>query len=125
MAKDFELTRLIRFGVCGALATGLHVGMAVLLISRAGLSPALANALAFVCATCWSYLANTVWSFSSSLQLRNVTRFIAVSLGGVALTALVSYLAQAAGATPWIGIAMVVCTVTPLTFVTHRRWTYR
>ncbi|OAJ53550.1 sugar translocase [Paraburkholderia ginsengiterrae] len=123
--NNFEVTRLVRFGVCGVLATGLHIGVAVALISRAGASPALANALAFVCATCWSYLANTLWSFSSSLHLRNVSRFIAVSLGGVALTGLVSYLAQAAGAGPWAGIAMVVCIVTPLTFVTHRRWTYR
>ena len=123
--NNFEVTRLVRFGVCGVLATGLHIGVAVALISRASASPALANTLAFVCATCWSYLANTLWSFSSSLHLRNVSRFIAVSLGGVALTGLVSYLAQAAGAGPWAGIAMVVCIVTPLTFVTHRRWTYR
>ena len=125
MANHFELTRLVRFGVCGVLATGLHIGVAVVLISRAGASPVLANAMAFACATCWSYLANTLWSFSSSLHLRNVSRFIAVSLGGVALTGLVSWLAQAAGAGPGAGIAMVVCIVTPLTFVTHRRWTYR
>jgi putative flippase GtrA len=125
VANNFELTRLFRFGVCGVLATSLHIAVAVTLISRAGVSPALANAIAFVCATCWSYLANTLWSFSSSLHMRNVSRFIAVSLAGVALTGLVSYLAQAAGAGPWAGIAMVVCIVTPLTFVTHRRWTYR
>jgi putative flippase GtrA len=125
MTNNTELIRLVRFGVCGLLATGLHVGVAVVLISHAGASQALANTVAFACATCWSYLVNTLWSFSSSLRLRNVWRFIAVSLGGVALTGLVSYLAQVAGAGPWIGIAMVVCAVTPLTFLTHRRWTYR
>lgn len=125
MTDNTELIRLVRFGVCGLLATGLHVGVAVVLISHAGASQALANTIAFACATCWSYLVNTLWSFSSSLRLRNVWRFIAVSLGGVVLTGLVSYLAQIAGAGPWIGIAMVVCAVTPLTFVTHRRWTYR
>lgn len=125
MTDNTELIRLVRFGVCGLLATGLHVGVAVVLISHAGASQTLANTIAFACATCWSYLVNTLWSFSSSLRLRNVWRFIAVSLGGVALTGLVSYLAQVAGAGPWIGIAMVVCAVTPLTFVTHRRWTYR
>jgi len=125
MKNSTELTRLIRFGVCGLSATGLHVGVAVVLISHVGMSQFLANTAAFACATCLSYLVNTLWSFSSSLRVRNVWRFIAVSLAGAALTGLVSYLAQMTGAGPWIGIAMVICAVTPLTFVTHRRWTYR
>lgn len=125
MKNSTELIRLIRFGVCGLSATGLHVGVAVVLISHIGASQFLANTVAFACATCWSYLVNTLWSFSSSLRVRNVWRFITVSLGGAALTGLVSYLAQVAGAGPWIGIAMVICAVTPLSFVTHRRWTYR
>ncbi|AXE95754.1 GtrA family protein [Paraburkholderia sp. 22099] len=125
MTKRTELIRLMRFGVCGLSATGLHIAIAVVLISRAGVSPTLANTVAFACATCWSYLVNTLWSFSSSLRVRNVWRFIAVSLGGAALTGLVSTLAQVAGAGPWIGIALVVCAVTPLSFLTHRRWTYR
>ncbi|AXL53217.1 sugar translocase [Paraburkholderia caffeinilytica] len=125
MKNSTELIRLIRFGVCGLSATGLHVGVAVVLISHIGASQFLANTVAFACATCWSYLVNTLWSFSSSLRVRNVWRFITVSLGGAALTGLVSYLAQVTGAGPWIGIAMVICAVTPLSFVTHRRWTYR
>jgi len=125
MMNHAELIRLIRFGVCGLSATALHVAVAVVLISHTGASPTLANTVAFACATCWSYLVNTLWSFSSSLRVRNVWRFIAVSLGGAALTGLVSSLAQVAGAGPWTGIAMVICAVTPLSFVTHRRWTYR
>lgn len=125
MTTHTELIRLVRFGICGLLATGLHVIVAVVLISYAGASPTLANTVAFICATCWSYLVNTLWSFPSSLRLRNLWRFIVVSLGGLALAGLVSYLMQVVGAGPWIGIAMVVCAVTPLTFVTHRRWTYR
>ncbi|SOE59522.1 Putative flippase GtrA (transmembrane translocase of bactoprenol-linked glucose) [Burkholderia sp. OK233] len=125
MKNSPELIRLIRFGVCGLSATALHVGVAVVLISHVGTSQLLANTAAFACATCWSYLVNTLWSFSSSLRVRNVWRFITVSLAGAALTGLLSYLAQITGSGPWVGIAMVVCAVTPLSFVTHRRWTYR
>ncbi|KAA1014431.1 GtrA family protein [Paraburkholderia panacisoli] len=125
MKNSTELRKLIRFGICGLSATGLHIGVAGALILHAGMSQSLANTVAFACATSWSYLVNTLWSFSSSLRARNVWRFIAVSLAGAVLTGLVSYLAQMTGAGPWIGIAMVVCAVTPLTFVTHRRWTYR
>jgi len=117
--------RIFRFGVSGLLATGMHVGAAVLLTTGVQLSQTLANSVAFVFATCGSYLLQTLWTFSSSLHRKNILRFLAVSLGGVAISGLVSHFAQNAGAAPWIGIAMVMSVVPPYTFVAHRFWTYR
>jgi|SRR5579863_6424258 len=117
--------RLARFGIAGAVATGMHVAVAYVLIARAGAPPVVANTVAFTCATFWSYLLNTKWSFSSSIGVKNLLRFSVVSIGGVIVTGLVSQLAQSAGASPWFGIAMVVCLVPPLTFFAHRFWTYR
>jgi putative flippase GtrA len=120
-----ELAKLMRFGISGLLATGLHVAIALSLINRYEVSPPLANSAAFACATVWSYLANTLWSFSSSPDLRNACRFVVVALGGMSLTALTAGLAQKAGAVPLVGIGMVVCVVPGFTFVAHRYWTYR
>jgi putative flippase GtrA len=120
-----ECTRLVRFGLSGALATGLHVAIALSLIDWCDASQPLANAAAFACATVWSYLANTLWSFSSSPDLRNGCRFVLVALGGLLLTALISAVAQQAGAVPLAGIAAVVSVVPAFTFVAHRFWTYR
>jgi putative flippase GtrA len=103
----------------------LHAVVAATLIARANASPVLANALAFSCATGVSYLMNTLWSFSTPLQLRNVWRFGVVSMMGLGLTALVSTSVQIAGGGPWAGIAAVVCVVPPATFAIHRAWTYR
>jgi putative flippase GtrA len=117
--------QVVRFGVSGALATGVHVAVAVALISRLHVLPPVANSVAFACATLWSYLLNTLWSFSSSLAVATLGRFAVVSLGGVMLTGLVSRGMQFVSDSPWLGIAVVVCVVPPLTYVAHRHWTYR
>jgi len=120
-----DRVRLLRFAFSGVFATGLHVCIALTLIAQADMSPPWANAIAFTWATAGSYLLNTFWSFSALPALANARRFALVSLGGLALTALVSHAAQLAGGTPGVGIALVVCVVPPLTFVAHRCWTYR
>ncbi|RKF50657.1 GtrA family protein [Paraburkholderia fungorum] len=120
-----ERIKVLRFGVSGLFATGLHVIVAMTLIRRAGTEPALANALAFASSTGCSYLLNTFWSFSSFPALANIGRFAMVSLGGLTLTALVAHATQVAGGAPGLGIAMVVCVVPPVTFIAHRGWTYR
>lgn len=120
-----ERIKVLRFGVSGLVATGLHAMVAMTLIVRAGTEPALANALAFASSTGCSYLLNTFWSFSSSPALANIWRFAMVSLGGLTLTALVAHATQVAGGGPGLGIAMVVCVVPPVTFIAHRWWTYR
>lgn len=125
MAYRQDFPKLLRFGVSGLIATGLHAVVAATLISRANASPLLANALAFSCATGVSYLMNTLWSFSTPLQLRNVWRFGVVSTMGLGLTALVSTSVQLVGGGSWSGIAAVVCVVPPATFAIHRAWTYR
>lgn len=120
-----ERIKVLRFGVSGLVATGLHAMVAMTLIVRAGTEPALANALAFASSTGCSYLLNTFWSFSSSPALANIWRFAMVSLGGLTLTALVAHATQVAGGGPGLGIVTVVCVVPPVTFIAHRWWTYR
>lgn len=125
MRKYSDWAKLLRFCVSGLLATGIHLGVVIALIAGAGLSSAWANSAAFVCATIGSYLMHTLWSFSSSPGMRNIGRFLVVSFGGVLITWLLSHLMQAAGASPWLGTALVMSVVPPYTFVAHRGWTYR
>jgi putative flippase GtrA len=120
-----ECGKVVRFGVSGLLATGLHVGVATALIMYLNQSQAFANAVAFVCATCGSCLLHTLWSFSSTLHPRNVARFLVVSMGGLMLSAVVAHLSQEGGASPWVGVALVQAIVPPYTFIAHRFWTYR
>lgn len=119
------LGRLLRFGVTGLIATGIHVLVAVTLIARLHTLPYIANPIAFVTATAFSYAANTLWSFSSRMNHRTLRRYACVSAFGCAATAAVAGAAEAAGLDYRTGILLVIALVTPVTFGLHSRWTYR
>ena len=115
----------LRFGLSGLFVTGLHVVMAAGLINLASLKPAIANGVAYVIATITSYTINTLWSFKSTPIIGNLLRFLAVSISGLLLTMLITGIIDRLGFSYWLGIAVVVLLVPPLTFLLHRNWTYR
>jgi putative flippase GtrA len=117
--------RVLRFGISGLLATGLHVLIAVTLIRSVLLPPSIANGAAFAMATIFSYLINTMWSFGRPLHGRNLLRFCAVSCIGLILAMIISGAAQHFGLHYMLGIFFVVLTVPPVTFLLHTFWTYR
>ena len=117
--------RALRFGISGLFVTGLHALIAASLIEFILPRPAIANGIAFVVATFASYMINTIWSFSQSLVLANLLRFLTVAVIGLLLTMAISGSAAAAGFSYWVGIACVVLVVPPCTFLTHTFWTYR
>ena len=120
------LTRqALRFALTGFLVTVLHVLIATTLIQTVLPAPSLANGVAFVAATIFSYVINTTWSFSSPLHGRNLFRFCVVSLIGLFLAMAISGAAQHYGLHYGYGIAFVVCIVPPVTFLLHNFWTYK
>ena len=120
------LTRqALRFGISGLLATGLHVLVATSFIQLVSPAASIANGVAFVVATIFSYLINTIWSFSHPLHGRNLLRFCAVACVGLLLAMAISGAAQHYGLHYMWGIFFVVLTVPPVTFLLHSFWTYR
>jgi len=119
------IVRIVRFGISGVAATGVHVVLATSLIAWLSASPVVANGIAFVCAAVFSYLLNTLWSFSAPLRGDNLARFLCVSVLGLGVTLAISWSAQAMGASYWTGLACILTAVPPLTFILHRTWTYR
>ena len=115
----------LRFAISGVLVTGLHVLIATVFIQYVLPVPSLANGMAFVVATVFSYWINTTWSFSSPLHGRNLIRFCIVSFVGLSLAMLISGAAQYYGLHYLYGIVLVVCIIPPVTFLLHNFWTYR
>ncbi|ONX57720.1 sugar translocase [Burkholderia cenocepacia] len=120
-----ERTRLVRFGVSGLGSTALHTLVATALFALRDATPVTANAIAFLCATAFSYLANTLRSFSSTVRPRNALRFLAVTLAGFVETMLLARAAEALGASRAMGVVAIALLIPPTTFVLHRLWTYR
>lgn len=125
MASTKLIKQAQRFAISGLLVTSLHVLVATCFINFVLAVPSLANGVAFVVATVFSYMVNTLWSFSSPLHRRNLLRFVLVSLVGLFLAVAVSGYAQYYNLHYIYGIGLVVCTVTPVTFLLHGFWTYR
>jgi putative flippase GtrA len=119
------LRRLLRFGVTGLIATGIHVLVAMTLIAWLRTPPYIANPIAFVTATAFSYATNTLWSFSSRMNHRTLRRYAFASAFGCVATGAVAGAAEAAGLDYRTGILLVIALVTPVTFGLHSRWTYR
>ncbi len=124
MLSRGQVKQAQRFALSGLLVTGIHVLVAAGFIRLVLPAPALANGIAFSVATVFSYLINTLWSFSRPLHGKNLLRFVLVSALGLILAIAVSGLAEFVGMHYWLGIAGVVCGVPPLTFLLHSRWTY-
>lgn len=116
---------MLRFAAVGALATLIHVAVAAWALQTRAWSPAAANGLAFVIANLVSYLANTRWSFGARPGAGNALRFTAISLAALALTMALAAAVQRAGGSDAWGIALVVMVVPGLTYLGHRRLTYR
>jgi len=117
--------RLLRFGITGVIATGIHVMVAAALIAKLHVLPYVANPIAFLIATAFSYATNTMWSFASRLDRRTLRRYVCVAAFGLLATAAIAAVAEAAGLDYRIGIVLVIALVTPGTFVLHSVWTYR
>jgi putative flippase GtrA len=118
-------TQARRFGLVGVGVTGLHVIVVVALIEAWRVAPVRANAVAFLCATLASYLANTLWSFRHRLQPQSFVRFLVISVAGFCATLGISGAAQTLGVHYAVGLAAIVVTVPVLSFILHRTWTYR
>ncbi|VWB06946.1 sugar translocase [Burkholderia aenigmatica] len=120
-----ERTRLVRFGVSGFCSTAIHVLVAAAMFAWFDATLVTANAIAFLCATAFSYLANTLWSFASTVRTRNMVRFLAVTLVGFAETTLLARAAEALDVSRGMSIVAIALVIPPTTFVLHRLWTYR
>jgi len=122
---DTERTRLVRFGVSGLCSTAIHTLVAAALFARFDATLVTANTIAFLCATAFSYLANTLWSFSSTVRTRNAVRFLAVTLAGFVETLLLARAAEALDVSRAMSIVAIALLIPPTTFLLHRLWTYR
>ncbi|KVC12511.1 sugar translocase [Burkholderia diffusa] len=120
-----ERVRLVRFGLSGLGSTTLHLLIASAMYALFDATQVIANAVAFVCATAFSYLANTLWSFSSTVHSRNLLRYLTAALAGFAETMLLARTAELLDVPRGWAIVAIALLIPPTMFVMHRLWTYR
>ena len=127
-----HLVRGFRFGITGLANTGIHALVAVLCLEGFFLGvtwlvagPVVANGVAFVVATVFSYVVNTLWSFSTKMNRRNLQRFLVVSVIGLLAAMALAQLAEWMSLPPLGSVVLVVCVMPFVNFGLHAFWTYR
>jgi len=125
MSKLDSFRKVWRFALTGLGATIIHVSVAAAVIEFLSFTPSLANGLAFIVATVFSYFVNTLWSFETNSTLRNAARFWVASCVGFTLAVSLSGFAESQGWHYMVGISLVVIAVPTVSFLVHNFWTYR
>jgi putative flippase GtrA len=116
--------QLFRFAVVGVFNTALHLAIVGLLTQRFELSQLVSNVAAFVVASSFSFIANSVWSFEVKLQARRFARFQVVGLLGLMASAVVGYMGDVFGWHYAITVLVTGCILPLLSFLAHRSYTY-
>jgi putative flippase GtrA len=107
------LRQAVKFAAVGGGATLVHVLAALALNSLAHVAPLRANFLAFLVASCVSYLGNWFWTFdAASHHAFSLPRFAALSLSCFALNQAIVYgVVEQLGQPLWLAMVPVVAIV--------------
>jgi putative flippase GtrA len=126
------MRQFIRFGFVGLLNTGIHFGIAFLCIKGFYLEnhliiirPTTANGVAFLMATIFSYFMNTLWSFSSKINYKNLVRYVSIAFLGLIFTVVLAVIGETIGLSSMEGVVLIICTMPFLNFGMHKWWTYQ
>jgi putative flippase GtrA len=120
------LERLVRFGLVGAVATGIQYLILVVLVREAGMWPAAASAIGFVVSASGNYLLNYHFTFRS--QRRHApaaAKFVTLAAVGLLINFMLMQVLVAAG---WHYLLAQVCATGVVflwNFVGNSLWTFR
>ncbi|MCF3946429.1 GtrA family protein [Acidiphilium iwatense] len=119
------VSRVMKFGVTGITSTAIYVGLSYTMIKILALEVIVSSIVAFIIASVFSYLVNTLWSFSEKPSPANLMKFATVTILGSAISSAILKNAITMGFGYWIGIIAILLIVPLMTFIAHHVWTYQ
>jgi len=119
--------RFARFAVVGVIATATHTGVFAACIELARIEPVTANALAFCVAVLVGYALNRRWTFAAHGGVdARLWRYVLGALAGLAVNSAIMFLAtHVMRWSPYVGLALALVIVPPLTFALNQYWVFR
>ena len=119
--------RFTRFAVVGVMATATHTLVFAAAIELARIEPVTANALAFSIAVLVGFTLNRRWTFAAhgGAEAR-LWRYAVVALAGLGINSAIMYaVTHMAQRSPYIGLALAIVIVPPVTFALNQYWVFR
>ncbi len=117
---------IVRFGISGLLSTAFYFVLMNLIVLAFGMEPVWASVLAYAIAIGFSYTMQSRFTFRVKQDsLNQVTRFVATSLAGLAVSYWTVWLFNDYLKMPYWTGAAVVCVVVPtMNFLIFNRWVF-
>lgn len=106
------------------MATCVHTLVVFFLVKIRGGELGIANAVAFLAATGFSYVANTLWTFETKHSRNTLLRYLVVACIGSFFSYLLATLCTFLGFMWWMSVVLIVAIMPLLTWVAHDKWTY-
>jgi len=121
------LRRFARFAVVGVAATAVHMAVFTVAFELAHVEPVLANAIAFSVAVLVGYSLNRRWTFAAhDATHARLWRYVVVQLLGLAWNSVIMFaVVHGAHWSPYLGLALTLVLVPPLTFALSQYWVFR
>jgi len=119
-----QIRTMVRFGIVGVLATACYVAASFLLLN-AGMTPQIANLLAFIVSAVTSYLGHYFFTYrSADAHLHVGARFVAMTAGLMVLSSAIHQSALLMGIAPRGAAFAVALTYPPLSYACNHLWVY-
>jgi putative flippase GtrA len=113
-----------RFCLVGIGNVTVHTAAFTTLIAVLGFTQLLSNALAYLVASSFSFVINSVWTFEMKLHPRRYVRFQVVGLFGLAVAAILGCLGDKFH-WPYAATILLTVLILPLiSFLLHRHYTF-
>ena len=116
--------QFVRFATVGVLNTVLHLAIVAILTQVFGASQAISNSVAYLAASSFSFIVNSIWSFQARPHANRYIRFQVVGLLGLAACTFFGYLGDTFGWHYVIAVLLSACVLPLFTFLGHRFYTY-
>jgi putative flippase GtrA len=117
--------RIVRFGLVGLIATGVHTGVSLCVYRFLGLPPVVANGTGFCIALLFSMAGHSRFTFRQSLSWSRAARFVTVALSSVLFSSTVVLLAQHfTPLRPELYLAGAALLTAAFNFTLHSLWTF-
>jgi putative flippase GtrA len=117
-------TQLTRFIVVGAANVNRWMATFAALVATLDLSQSWSNALAYVVASSFSFVMNSIWSFEVRLRLRRYIRFQLVGLIGLVIAGALGHLGDYYQWPYAVTVLATVLVLPPVSFLVHRSYTF-
>jgi putative flippase GtrA len=120
------LGKLMRFGLVGAVATGIQYVILIVLVRELGMWPALASAIGFVVSASGNYLLNYHFTFRSARPHGPAAmKFVTLAAVGLAINFALMQALGAAGVYYLLAQVCATAVVFLWNFVGNSLWTFR